>query len=384
MSAALQMLFNDREEKVRAGRKSAATVKFYRSKAGHLVRLFELDENGVQCGFPLRRIVDSQPVDRYITKRRSEGAGDGTIDKELVTLRAALKIAKRKGLWKGDIQAIIPSGFAPAYEPRERFLEIEEVSKLLAKLEPDRAARVAFAIATGANLGETDRARREHIKPDVVWIDGTKRKTRRRDVPIVADWQKQLIEHAKEHALGTGGALFTSWGKVDRDLKAACKRAGIEPCSTNDLRRTFAQWMHAQGVQLDILAPMMGHKDTTMLSRVYARLPTPDLARRVRAALGMPEPDCSTVAAKQADAAGQNGRIGRVASKKRRKNAGNLDGPCGNRTHDLGIKNLVLFLPKPKESSRKRREAGRPAAQLQQNSPALSSTSPRGAKGGRR
>ena len=47
---------------------------------------------------------------------------DHTIAKELVALRAALKLAKRRGIWKGDPAEVLPVGFAPEYKPRNRFL----------------------------------------------------------------------------------------------------------------------------------------------------------------------------------------------------------------------------------------------------------------------
>ena len=38
-----------------------------------------------------------------------------TIHKEIVTLRAACKLAKRRGLWRGDVAATFPVAFGPDY-----------------------------------------------------------------------------------------------------------------------------------------------------------------------------------------------------------------------------------------------------------------------------
>jgi integrase len=46
----------------------------------------------------------------------------------------------------------------------------------------------------------------------------------------------------------------------------------------NDLRRTYSTWLRADGVPNELSAPTMGHKDTRMLDRVYARL-SPGLLR---------------------------------------------------------------------------------------------------------
>lgn len=73
---------------------------------------------------------------------------------------------------------------------------------------------------------------------------------RGRLVPIVTPAQRSLLEFAVKYAGGTDGAMFTPWSNVRRDLHAACKRAGIAPCSPNDLRRTFADWLVEAGVEL--------------------------------------------------------------------------------------------------------------------------------------
>jgi hypothetical protein len=195
-----------------------------------------------------------------------------------------LKLAKRRGLWSGDLAALLPSGFAPEYEPRTRHLSRKELYDLLEQLNPDRAARVAFIVATSAHWNETERARREHVAADLstVFIDGTKRTSRRRTVPVVSAEQRTLLAYALEYAQGIDGALFTAWANVSRDLKLACEAARTPRCSPNDLRRTCATWLHAAGATPDLIAPVMGHVDMPMVERVYSRLRVEDLRLRLR------------------------------------------------------------------------------------------------------
>jgi integrase len=51
------------------------------------------------------------------------------------------------------------------------------------------------------------------------------------------------MAYALRHAEGKQGFLFRRWTNVRRDLNEACERAGIAPCSPNDLRRTCATWL---------------------------------------------------------------------------------------------------------------------------------------------
>jgi integrase len=295
---ALKLLLRQREEQARAGRRSTDTAVFYRKKSGHLVRVFETEVAGSRKAFPLVRLTPRE-VDRYVSQRRAEGASESTIHKELVTLRAALKLARRAGIWVGDPAALIPVAFAPDYKPRTRFLTRDELARLLAEVSPDRAARVAFMVATSSEWSATTRARHADVATDLtsVRIRGTKRSMRDRVVPIATKAQQELLKYALAHAAGEEGLLFVPWNNnVVRDLHAACRRAGIPPCSPNDLRRTFATWLRAAGAPTDLIAPVMGHADTRMVERVYGRLSPSDLRRRIMMSVSDPAvtPVCQT------------------------------------------------------------------------------------------
>jgi integrase len=235
--------------------------------------------------FPLAQLSGAD-VDRYITQRRSEWSvpprtavvgkegnvmkpahsgrhvTDHTIAKELVALRAALKLAKRRGIWKGDPAEVLPVGFAPDYKPRERFLTYDELQALLAELLEDAAARVAFTVATSAEAAAAERAMREDVSPDRLFVQvrGSKRATRWRKVPIVTIWQRQLLDFALEHAQGQDGRLFLPRTKFGQTLVRACDRAGVPRCTPNDLRRTYSTWLRADGVPNELSAPTMGQR----------------------------------------------------------------------------------------------------------------------------
>jgi len=164
---------------------------------------------------------------------------------------------------------------------------MDELRLLLDDLPCDRSAHVAFIVATSACWHESELARPEDadIGNWLVLIRGTKRKRRYRKVPVVSNAQRTLLTFALQHAAGEGGLLFRPWSNVRRDLREACQRAGIAPCSPNDLRRTFAVLLKTLGVPNDLIAPMMGHEDSRMVERVYGRLSTEALAQRVAATI---------------------------------------------------------------------------------------------------
>jgi integrase len=322
---------------VRAGRRSDETVKFYETKAGHWIRILEGDPDaGTYKPFPLATLR-AHTVDGYISARRAEDVSDHTIAKELVTLRAALRLAKRAGLWRGDLDEVLPVAFAPEYKPRERWLPVPEVQRLLAQLTADQAARVALIIATSACASEADHVLRDDVGADRVLLRGTKRPTRWRTVPLVTAWQRTLVVYATEHAGGAAyaaghaalpaGRLFAAWGNIRRDLEAACTRAGIARCSPNDLRRTHSHWMRAEGLPLELLAPLMGHATTRMVQTVYGKLSTDELAARMRGCLPSasqpgPEQPCTNCITGASDGGAPGGFSAPAARAREKKTRG--------------------------------------------------------------
>lgn len=355
ITQALQLLLSTRAEQVRAGRRSEATVKFYQDKAGHWVRLLEHNQAGEYRPFLLARLRP-HVIDDFISQRRCERVSDHTISKELVTLRAALKLAKRAGLWRGEIDALFPVAFAPDYRPRERWLPFPEAQRLLAQLQPDHAARVAFILATSAGASEADRAERGDIAGELssVLVRGTKRETRWRTLPVFTDWQRGLLRHALDHAAGADGRLFAPWGNVRHDLEAACVRAKIARCSPNDLRRTFAHWMRQARVPLELLAPLMGHATTKMLEKVYGKLDHGELVGLLQGWLtgGSRPPDFTALPALPAP----------HARSKEAQNEADLGAQGRNRTADTRIFNPSLLLPNPRKSKENRGHFRRPGS----------------------
>lgn len=299
LTGALSLLLEDRKRRAAAGLGSLETLEYYRQKAGHWVRVLEHDASGAYV--PLRLTsLSASLVDEYLHQRRSESATEHTLHKELVTLRASLKLAKRRGQYLGDLGAVLPIGHSPAYVPRTRWLAPDELQRVLAQLDAGRAACVAFIVATGARWGEAVTARRADVAADhaEVLLRGTKTKAARRVVPIPSRAARELLAYALEHADGADyaaahadteadpGLLFAPWGNVIRDLKAACKRAQIPTASPNDLRRTCATWLRASGATPDLIGTFLGHTTSVMAERVYAQLSPSQLGERIRVSLG--------------------------------------------------------------------------------------------------
>jgi integrase len=63
----------------------------------------------------------------------------------------------------------------------------------------------------------------------------------------------------------------TPWDPANArdELTRVCADAGIERIRPHELRHSCASILNDQGVPLELIADLLGHVDTTMLSRVY-------------------------------------------------------------------------------------------------------------------
>jgi integrase len=113
------VLIDYRASRVRLGR-SEGTLEFVDTKIAHLSRLL-----------PQRLPAhDHATLTGYYDKRFAEGARNTTIKKEVGVYRAAMRLAKKNGKFRGDVSALIPE-IEDDYEARTRALTTAELQKLV-------------------------------------------------------------------------------------------------------------------------------------------------------------------------------------------------------------------------------------------------------------
>jgi len=238
------------------------TVDFYRLKAGHLLRLLGAD-------LPLARLSINLVRD-YIHARQEEGAKDGTVLKDIITLRRALRLAHEDGNLDREPAKLVPR-FRVRYIPRDRWLTPEQLKGLLSKLEPDRKLWVLIASFAGARASEVERLCWEHVDLASGWVllPGTKTAKSRRRVPLAPELAEALAREGNK-----SGPVVRPWSAVRRDLGVACARAKVPRVTPNDLRRTFASWLKQAGNDSMVVAKLLGHSTSRMVELVYGHLST--------------------------------------------------------------------------------------------------------------
>lgn len=215
--------------------------------------------------------------------RRRKPTSDGTILREIVTLRSALQWAvKQKWI------AAAPYVEAPSTPPpRERWLTRDEAQRLLNACQmPHVRLFVALGIYTAARAGALFGLTWDRVdfQRGVIHLGDGAGNKRRAVVPIADALRPYLLE---ARAGATTGHVLEHGGKPIASIKtgfnAACRRAGLEDVTPHVLRHTAATWMVEAGVPVAEVARFLGNTEK-MIETVYGKH-SPDYLRGAASAL---------------------------------------------------------------------------------------------------
>ena len=216
---------------------------------------------------------------QYIHRRT---ASDGTIRRELTTLRAGLR-------WF-DPQTRAVFDLPPPPPPRERHLSRDEYEGLVraARRTPHVYLFTILALATAARATALLDLPWNRVDLDrgIIRLGLGTRLKGRATVPIT-DRAGQALEEAREVALTPfvieyGGKRV---GRIRKAFMRAVARAGLGTDVTpHVLRHTAAVWMAEAGTPMAEIAQYLGHSSPDVTYRVYARY-SPSYLRGAAAAL---------------------------------------------------------------------------------------------------
>ena len=200
-----------------------------------------------------------------------------TVQREFNTLKAILNDAIRAGQIKKN-----PCDNAdkiPPAPPRQRFLDAEEVVRLLTKAEetadwlPDF---ILWCLHSGMRRGEV---------LQLLWSDVRKLPNARQIIQVQKSKNDQprivvctatmieILERQKNRKKDDNEQVFPiARMTLRRKWEAARREAGLEDVTIHDLRRTHSTQAAVAGVDLRTLAGRLGHANLSMLEKHYAAL----------------------------------------------------------------------------------------------------------------
>lgn len=221
-------------------------------------------------------------IDRDLCRRyaATRGGKVGTVIKELTVLRAGLR-------WQNKhtpAQIEIPSGDPP----RDRHLTRDEYGRLLGvAASPHVRLFIVLALASAgraaAILGLTwDRV--DFVRGQIALGPDIGRRKGRATVPMNDTARAALLEAQKAalspYVIEYAGKRVTS---IKKAFARTAKKAGMPDVTPHVLRHTAAVWMVEAGVSMDMVAQYLGHSDSRITQKVYARFQPGFMADAARA-----------------------------------------------------------------------------------------------------
>ncbi len=222
--------------------------------------------------------ITSLDVEKFKSKRASE-VSPATVNRALGVLKCMFN---RAIVWgKAEHNPCRAVKLFKENNQRLRFLEREEIDKLLANCCEHLRPIVIVALHTGMRKSEILGLKWHDIdiKRNIIHLSYTKN-GEKREVPMNGVVQKTIIGVLKN---SESQYIFCNkdgkpYGDIKKSFLTAVKKSGIVDFHFHDLRHTFASQLVMSGVDLNTVRELLGHKSLEMTLR-YSHL-SPDHKKR--------------------------------------------------------------------------------------------------------
>jgi len=242
--------------------------------------------NGLKKYFGGKYLFEITPedIERYRAERIKE-VTKSTVNRVLNCLSSMYSRAIEWGKATNNPMSKIKLFKVP--EKRIRYLEKEEISKLLNNCCEHLKPIVIVALHTGMRKSEILGLKWHdiEIKRGIIHLLDTKN-GEKREVPMNEVVQKTVIGVLKnpESQYVFCNKDNKPYGNVRKSFDTACRNAEISNFRFHDLRHTFASQLVMSGVDLNTVRELLGHKSIEMTLR-YSHL-SPDHKKRAVDNLG--------------------------------------------------------------------------------------------------
>lgn len=212
-----------------------------------------------------------------------------TTNRYLAVLSRAFNVAVKEWGWLKD-NPVLKITRPQENKPRERYLEKDEITRLLSeckkcKKSPFLYAIVLFALATGARLGEIVNLQWADV--DFMRAVATFRDTKNgetRSVPLSKMITVCLKEEYCRRLIASKYVFPSKDGKKPVDIRTGwdnvLKKSGLKGVCFHSLRHTAASQLAQRGVSTLEIAAILGHKTLAMVKR-YSHFSTSSTAEAV-------------------------------------------------------------------------------------------------------
>jgi integrase len=200
-------------------------------------------------------------------------------------LKAALNHAFHEGKAASDVEWRKVKPFPKVNRSRAAYLSIAQSKRLINASEGDFRSLVRAALETGARYGELGRLKVEDYNRDSGTLQIRLSKSGESRHIILTEEGQTFFDQLVAGRARSEPLLRRVWkpSEQERPMKAACKRAQIDPpVGFHQLRHTWASHAVMGGMPLPVVARNLGHVDTRMVEKHYGHLAPSYVAEAVR------------------------------------------------------------------------------------------------------
>jgi len=216
--------------------------------------------------------ITPHKVQQFKAQRAIEVA-PATVNRQLACLKSIFNKAIAWGKFSGP-NPVKGIKFFKENNARLRFLEKEEITKLLANCNEAIKPIVIVALNTGMRRGEIMGLKWRDIdfKRGIIHLYNTKN-SEKRELPMNEAVKNTLIGVRKhpESELVFTKKNGESYGDFKKSFLKALEKSDIKDFRFHDCRHTFASHLVMAGVDLNTIRELLGHKSLTMTLR-YSHL----------------------------------------------------------------------------------------------------------------
>lgn len=219
--------------------------------------------------------ITTPRINDYILKRKSEGAANGTINRELRGLGRMFKIASQQTpplvLYMPNIPHLREDNI------RKGFFTETEYRTLRAALPDYLKVPLTIGYWTGMRAGEILNLKWDQINLEEGWIrlePGTTKNGHGRTVPLVAEVRDALADWKETNQTDYPGCPWACHYRGKRLQKIpkrmwreTCEKTGMPGKLFHDLRRTAVRNMVRAGISERIAMEISGHRTRAVFDR---------------------------------------------------------------------------------------------------------------------
>lgn len=219
------------------------------------------------------REVKKDHISEFINKLISENYTKKSASRKLNSIRTFFRFLKNEGLIEYNPSLDISH---PKYNqsPPRIFTKMEyRALRDVAKDDPRTYALVEILLQTGIRIGELANLRIKDIGEKTIKI-AKYGKNPEREVPLSKSTKKAIDDYLKVRPQSKEEKLFiTKTGKpllirnIRQIISRCFREVGIENATVNDLRNTFIAYQLKNGVSIDYIARLVGHRRISSTER---------------------------------------------------------------------------------------------------------------------